>query len=68
MSIQYRHLMSIGVAGGRQIRSSYSLGTREPLQRSAGAGGGNEAKKFGYKVNVAPFKPTGWRGPGTFGI
>lgn len=50
-----------------QACSSYARGPLGPLQRSAGAGGGNEAEKFGYKVNVASLNPQAGKAQGRWG-
>lgn len=59
IAIKYRYFMNAGEAGEGQIRSSDTLRPPGPLHMSAGAGGSNETEKFGYKINVVSFKPTG---------
>ena len=50
-SVESRPVLNTGAAAGEeQICSSCSPGPPGPLQRSAGAGGGNETETFGYKA------------------
>lgn len=60
-------LWILGRRGWKQTSSNYSLGALGPLQRSAGAGGGNEAEKFGYKVNLVLFNPQAGEAQGLLG-
>lgn len=50
-SVESRRVLNTGAAAGEeQTCSVRSRGPPGPLQRSAGAGGGNETETFGYKA------------------